>query len=90
MKRSEINKALKELEDMFKKYQYFLPKFADFAPEEWQTKGHAFDEIRDNMLGWDITDYGQGDFEMCIRDRAYTYRNFRRSGGMYCNYRQQS
>lgn len=58
MKRSEINKALKELEKMIADHQYYLPKFANFTPEEWKTKGHEFDEIRDNMLGWDITDYG--------------------------------
>ena len=63
MKRSEINKALKELEKMIADHQYYLPKFANFTPEEWKTKGHEFDEIRYNMLGWDITDYGMGDFD---------------------------
>lgn len=63
MKRSEINKALKELESMIKEYRYFLPKFCDFTPEEWKTKGHEWDEVRDNMLGWDITDFGQGNFD---------------------------
>ena len=63
MKRSEINKALKELESMIREYRYFLPKFCDFTPEEWQTKGHEWDEVRDNMLGWDITDFGQGNFD---------------------------
>ena len=63
MKRSEINKALKDLENMLKEYRYFLPKFADFTPEEWKTKGHEYDEVRDCMLGWDITDYGLGDFD---------------------------
>ena len=63
MKRSEINKALKDLENMLKEYRYFLPKFADFTPEEWISQGHEFDEIRDNMLGWDITDYGLGKFD---------------------------
>ena len=63
MKRSEINKALKELENMVKEYRYFLPKFCDFTPEEWKTKGHEWDEVRDNMLGWDITDYGSGEFD---------------------------
>ena len=24
---------------------------------------HEYDEIRDNMLGWDITDYGLGQFD---------------------------
>lgn len=63
MKRSEINRALKELESMIREYRYFLPKFCDFTPEEWQTKGHEWDEVRDNMLGWDITDFGQGNFD---------------------------
>ena len=63
MKRSEINKALKELEAMCKKHCCYLPPFCHFTPEEWKTKGHDWDEVRDCMLGWDITDYGMGDFE---------------------------
>ena len=63
MKRSEINKALKEMEEMINKVGFKLPPFCDFTPEEWQEKGHDYDEIRDNMLGWDITDFGGGDFE---------------------------
>ena len=63
MKRSEINRALQEMEAIPKRYQINLPPFCHFTPEEWQSKGHNYDEIRDNMLGWDITDYGQGDFD---------------------------
>ena len=63
MKRSEINKALRQLEEMAKEYHFSLPPFCDFTPEEWQNKGHAYDEIRDNMLGWDITDYGLDNFD---------------------------
>ena len=63
MKRSEINKALREMEQMVHDYRYFLPKFCDFTPQEWASKGHEWDEVRDNMLGWDITDFGQGDFD---------------------------
>ena len=63
MKRSEINAALRELEAMCKKYSCFLPPFCHFTPDEWKTKGHEYDEIRDCMLGWDITDFGLGDFD---------------------------
>lgn len=63
MKRSEINRALKELEQMAQKCGFPLPPFCCFTPEDWASKGHDYDEIRDNMLGWDITDYGQGDFD---------------------------
>ena len=63
MKRSEINKALRELEAMCQKYCCYLPPFCHFTPDEWQTLGHEYDEVRDCMLGWDITDYGLGDFD---------------------------
>ena len=62
MKRSEINKALKEMEAMIRSCRFELPPFCGFTPEEWQEKGHEYDEVRDNMLGWDITDYGPGRF----------------------------
>ncbi len=63
MKRSAINKALREMEAMVNEYKFALPPFCHFTPEEWQSKGHEYDEIRDNMLGWDITDYGLGKFD---------------------------
>ena len=62
MKRSEINKALREMEAMINEYKFALPPFCHFTPSEWQGKGAEYDEVRDNMLGWDITDFGLGDF----------------------------
>ena len=63
MKRSEINAALREMEQMIRDYRFSLPDFCHFTPEEWQHKGHEYDEVRDNLLGWDITDYGLGRFD---------------------------
>ena len=63
MKRSEINKCIKDFEATLKAHRFELPPFLSFTPEEWQEKGHEYDEIRDNALGWDITDYGEGHFE---------------------------
>ncbi len=63
MKRSEINAALKEMEAMIQKCGFQLPPFCRFTPAEWLELGHEYDEIRDNMLGWDITDYGLGRFD---------------------------
>ena len=62
MKRSEINAALRQMEAMIAEYRISLPDFCHFTPQEWQSKGHDYDEVRDNMLGWDITDYGLGKF----------------------------
>lgn len=74
MKRSEINAALRELEAMMNEYRFALPPFAHFTPEKWQECGHEYDEIRDNMLGWDITDYGLGDFDS-VGLSLFTLRN---------------
>jgi len=62
MKRSEINAVIKEMEAFFAKYNFNLPDFCKWTPEEWQSKGHEYDEIRDNKLGWDVTDYCLGNF----------------------------
>ena len=63
MKRSEINAILQENIAFIKEMKFALPPFAFWTPDEWATKGHECDEIRDNMLGWDITDYGLGNYE---------------------------
>jgi len=63
MKRSEINAIMKDALQLFNEYKISLPPFAKWTPEEWNQKGEETQEIKDNMLGWDITDYGQGDFD---------------------------
>ena len=62
VKRSEINKVIREMESLIITNGFHLPDFCNWTPEEWKTKGHEYDEIRDNMLGWDITDFGLGNF----------------------------
>ncbi len=63
MKRSEINRALREMEAMCSRQGFSLPPFCRFTPEQWLKTGREYDEVRECMLGWDITDYGSGDFE---------------------------
>lgn len=62
MKRSEINSIIRRFEKLMKEHCFEIPPFLSFTPQEWQEKGHEYDEIRDNMLGWDVTDYGMGDY----------------------------
>lgn len=62
MKRSEINAILKDAIKFIDGFKFALPPFAKWTPDDWKTKGKECDEIRDNMLGWDITDYGLGRF----------------------------
>lgn len=63
MKRSQINSIMKESIDFIDSMNFRLPKFAYWTPGEWAEAGHEADEIRDNMLGWDITDYGHGRYD---------------------------
>lgn len=62
MKRSEINNIMREAVKFMDEMNFKLPPFAFWSPEEWAEKGEEYNEIRDNMLGWDITDFGSGDF----------------------------
>lgn len=62
MKRSEINRIIREGLEFSRQMNFHLPPFATWSPADWQTKGHEYDEIRDNMLGWDVTDFGLGNF----------------------------
>lgn len=82
MKRSEINQIIREMEAMAKKNGFCLPPFCNWTPEEWKTKGHEYDEIRDNMLGWDVTDYGQGDWKK-IGFALITLRNGNQNNPKY-------
>ena len=63
MKRSEINAIIKKFEALLEQYRFAVPPYLSWTPEEWADKGKEYDEIRDNMLGWDVTDYGMGDFD---------------------------
>ena len=62
MKRSEINNIIKSADDFIRAQGFYLPPFAYWKPADWQTKGDAVSEIVENALGWDITDFGIGDF----------------------------
>lgn len=63
MKRSEINRRIREAERFFKSCRFQLPPFAFWGPEQWKTVGREADEIRTRKLGWDITDFGHGRFD---------------------------
>jgi len=63
MKRSEINAIMREADDFMKSLGFHLPPFAYWTPREWRSKGEEAREIVDNQLGWDITDFGQGNYE---------------------------
>jgi D-lyxose ketol-isomerase len=62
MTRSEVNKLIRQAKEMFRKHRFALPPFALWTPEQWKSMGAEADQIRDCNLGWDLTDFGSGDF----------------------------
>ena len=74
MKRSELNRIRRDAVAFIDSMNVKLPPFAFWSPEEWAEKGSEYDEIRDNMLGWDVTDFGSGDFQK-IGLLMFTLRN---------------
>ena len=62
MKRSEINHFIQSADEFFRSHQFYLPPFAYWSVEDWQSKGEEAQEIVHHCLGWDITDFGSGHF----------------------------
>lgn len=60
MKRSSINDILKSADDFITSFKVALPPFARLSPDQLRDRDHG--HITDRRLGWDITDYGSGDF----------------------------
>jgi len=74
MKRSEINTIMRDSDDFIRQHNFWLPPFAYWTPEDWMEKGDECAEIVDRQLGWDITDFGSGEFEN-IGLFVFTIRN---------------
>lgn len=63
MKRSEINREIRLAEEFFARHNFKLPKFASWSMDDWNNQNkEEIAEIFDCNLGWDITDFGRGDF----------------------------
>ena len=62
MKRSEINTIMQAAGAFLQEHHFHLPPFAYWSPEDWRRKGPKVRDIVDRQLGWDITDFGQGEF----------------------------
>ena len=62
MKRSEINRIMRESGEFLRRMRFQLPPFAGWSPEDWAKRGPESRGIVSSQLGWDITDFGSGDF----------------------------
>lgn len=74
MKRSEINSIMRDALAFLRTMNFRLPPFAMWSPKDWKRKGAKCRKIMEQQLGWDITDFGSGDFEK-IGLFLFTVRN---------------
>ncbi len=62
MKRSEINNAIKWAIGFLKKANVPLPCFGYWTKEQFENSRDNINAIKKVMQGWDVTDFGSGDF----------------------------
>lgn len=62
MKRSEINEIMANAKAFMEERKFFLPPWAYWSLSDWYEKKESASQVINNMLGWDITDFGSGDF----------------------------
>lgn len=74
MKRSEINRIIRNAMQFTQSRSLALPPFAYWDADEWRRVGEDSRELVDNMLGWDVTDFGSGNFEKTGLT-VFTFRN---------------
>jgi D-lyxose ketol-isomerase len=86
MKRSTINAIMTEADELIRKHGFVLPPFAYWTPDEFVSRKDEARNVISARNGWDITDYGAGDFDK-MGLFLFTLRNGRlsdlkRGGGM--------
>ena len=65
MKRSEINAAIQWAEGLCEKHHITLPFFANLPADRAEFQKPERINLRKTMLGWDVSDFGSGDFQAC-------------------------
>ena len=86
MKRSRINDIMAAADDLIRHHGFVLPHFAYWTPDAFKANAARAGGVIRARCGWDITDYGQGDFDT-LGLFLFTLRNgsladLQRGGGM--------
>ncbi|MFH0938970.1 MAG: D-lyxose/D-mannose family sugar isomerase [Planctomycetota bacterium] len=74
MKRSQINTYLRDAITFIRTCGFHLPPFAFWTVARWRAQGAKAAAVRRAGLGWDITDFGSGDFKR-LGGLLFTIRN---------------
>lgn len=74
MLRSEVNRLQREALALFAEHRFALPPFAHWNEAEWRAQPDAARHCLAHQMGWDVTDFGSGDFAhrglvvFCVRN----------------------
>lgn len=77
MKRSRINDAIRNAEAMLAHHGWALPDFARWSPQDHARHAARSRWLSDRQIGWDVTDFGSGDFDarglvlLCTRNGIF-------------------
>jgi len=82
MYRSQINHTIKDAIKFFESRNFPLPPFAYWTISDWKKEKRSCQEIFTARLGWDVTDFGSGDFEKTGRI-IFTLRNGKKGSSEY-------
>lgn len=74
MKRSEINNAIIQARETLRLHEMYLPEFAYWTLNAWIRRLPTLANLCETGLGWDVTDFGSGDFSRC-GSVLFTLRN---------------
>lgn len=84
--RSDINRILREAEAFMLSHGYVLPPFSRLSPEEMRARRSELSAVITAGLGWDMTDFGMGDFLktglLLFTTRNGRLEDLKRGGGM--------
>jgi len=74
MKRSEINAAIARAIALLRENGWSLPPWGHWTAEQYASAADTAGYLRDHQMGWDVTDFGSGDFArrgltlFCVRN----------------------
>lgn len=74
LNRARVESSIAIAKEVFRTFKIALPAIAHWSVDDWHRAGPEYDEIRECMLGWDVTDFGSGDFTRIGRV-LFTLRN---------------
>lgn len=62
MKRSDINAAVLQAQDLLKQHGWVLPDWANWGRAEHRAEPALSAWLKERQVGWDVTDFGSGTF----------------------------